>query len=41
VPVAVGYEPHPLGPGEFGRFIESEIGRFHPLIKRLNLKLDG
>lgn len=36
----LGMEPHPLAPEQFGAFIRGEIARWHPLIKRLDIKLD-
>lgn len=37
---SLGMEPYPLTPEKFGAFIRSEIALWHPLIKRLNIKLD-
>ena len=35
-----GYDPYPLGPDEFTAYVASEVRRFHPLIRTLNMKLD-
>jgi tripartite-type tricarboxylate transporter receptor subunit TctC len=36
----MGYEPYHLGPDEFSAFVTAEVSRFHPLIRKLNIKLD-
>jgi tripartite-type tricarboxylate transporter receptor subunit TctC len=36
----LGYEPSHLPPEEFAAFVASEVRRFHPLIRSLNIKLD-